>query len=780
MKIGILTFHLPTNFGANLQAFSSVNYYTSRGHEVKVINYAREEDLRNPRHVSKVQLNAHCDFVERRLPLTKRATNSVELSKIVEEEHFDLIIIGADAVWRAPKDDNIYFAQWLFEDKAIDNIPVVAISPAHMGKGFNGISTEKRDEIKKCLTKFKYIAVRDEWTRKVINDNLFDHEDFIDNINPDPVFLLNNFISDEWISYDIEPKSYMLLTLPHNWALGKAGFVRRIWFKQLKKRVHHKGIKIVELPLPEGTSGLSFDYTVSYPIDPIQWYLWLKNAKYYCGLRFHSIVSCISAGTPFFSIDSYGSHSIKKKIAGLLGFYKYSSKDDYGSKIYSLLKDTKFEQYRVNSYIEGIAPGKLVHLLESVNTDDIIQLREKNISTFMTNVNEMFAIVSGKQIKIETLRDECTACFACANVCPQNAIAFNEKSDGFFYPNIDYSKCVQCRSCEKVCPQLGHEDYFSMKKAYYGFSRSSDVRTSSSSGGLFSEIAYRVLSKGGVVYGAAFEYEPTLMLKCMSTEQTSIEALKKSKYVQCYVGDSFRRIKRDLDFGKRVLYCSTPCQVDGLKSFLHRDYNNLTTVDFVCHGVPSMQMLKDHLSMIGMSHVQEIDFRPKHSGWVDDIVIKDNKKKYERHWSLDEDFGSFENCRNLRRSCYNCIYCNGNRAADITLADFWGYKDYNPKIYDKRGLSLVMVNTDKGIEVMEKMRVENKVSLTEIDNKYAAYAFSRKRQEDKRYNIQRRNVFLDDIAIYGYEEALKRNHLKVSNRRIMRYKVVSCVKSLLK
>lgn len=182
MKIGILTFHRPANFGANLQAYCSMCYLRSLGYEAKVIDYVRAGDLEYRKQVDAKQYEAHKSFVETRLNLTKQATTSEDLSRIVEEEHFDAIVVGADAVWRSPNDSNIYFAEWLFKSPELSGIPVASISPAHMGDGFTALSDARQEAIKNCLLKFKYITVRDEWTKKVINRDLFNGKEYISDL----------------------------------------------------------------------------------------------------------------------------------------------------------------------------------------------------------------------------------------------------------------------------------------------------------------------------------------------------------------------------------------------------------------------------------------------------------------------------------------------------------------------------------------------------------------------------------------------------------------------
>ena len=145
MNIGILTFHRPANFGANLQAFCSSSYLKNLGHNVSILNYVRDEDeAYASKGVNDVQLRAHSDFVCNKLPITEEVRTKEELKYLVKKYEYDLIVVGADAVWRSKPNDTIFFLQWLFEDSEINNIAAVSMSPAHMGNGFKNLTDNQR------------------------------------------------------------------------------------------------------------------------------------------------------------------------------------------------------------------------------------------------------------------------------------------------------------------------------------------------------------------------------------------------------------------------------------------------------------------------------------------------------------------------------------------------------------------------------------------------------------------------------------------------------------
>ena len=760
MKIGILTFHRPCNFGANLQAYSSSHYFMAQGHQVSIINYLRDADINYSEKVPLEQFKAHQKFVDVSLPITEEVRTPEQLRKLVLKYQYDVIVIGADAVWRSPNDDDIFFAKWLFEDKSLSSVSVISMAAAHMGNGYSKLTKEHREAIRDSLSKFKYVTVRDRWTADVINRDIFNGEKYVNTIIPDPVFMLDRLVDVQWVSNGQKSKQYFVMTLPLMWGKGRLfGSLRYRWFAKFKRIAHKHGYSLVELPLPEGKSGMPFDYSVPYPIDPLQWYLWIKNAKAFLGLRFHATVSSISSGTPFYSLDTYGaSNSLRNYILSLCGLKKNILEEDKKSKIFNLLNGSGFESYRVSQFLETTNPKKVFEKLNHFDIEKLSLFREKRQRIFESAMAEGLELSEKNDRKITKLKSQCTGCFACMNACPVNAITLPENREGFYFPRINYSVCINCGQCDSICPVLNVTQLQTAKRTWYGWAKDDVLRKSSSSGGVFGLLANGIIQQGGVVYGAAFNYGSCIRLEHRSSEDIGLEPLLKSKYVQSYVGDTFSNIKKDLEDGRKVMFCGTPCQADGLRHFLKKDYQNLLVADFVCHGVPSMAMLREHLSMLRINNVESLDYRPKNRNWVDDIVIKYNGGKvYQNYWINDAYFRCFEKAESLRRSCYNCAYCNGSRASDITLADFWGYKEFDPSIYDAKGISLVMANTEEGIIVLENLSCQDNCSLISIDTKYSEYAFRRLRNGENGYDIEKRNVFFKDVNDLGYKTAIDKH-----------------------
>lgn len=358
-------------------------------------------------------------------------------------------------------------------------------------------------------------------------------------------------------------------------------------------------------------------------------------------------------------------------------------------------------------------------------------------------------------IKIDSkLIDACTGCSACYNICPRQAITMRTDMEGFHYPTIDTEKCTSCNLCISICPELNHQKEHAgqtLRKAFYGWHQSDEVRMTSSSGGIFSAVAESTLEKKGVVFGAIYDKKLKSVYHS-STDRTDLKALKKSKYVQSFIGQTYNEVKANLRNDRPVLFVGTPCQVSGLKSFLQKDVPHLLTCDFICHGVPPIKLLNDHLSIIERkmgSIVENIDFRPKTLGWsiYQLKLLFRNGKTYERLGSKDAYFRAFFQNLSLRKSCYQCTYSNRQHPADLTIADFWGYKQFNPEINNEMGLSLVIANTAKGADVVEN----SKASVCfPIEWKHASYVYQVRTQ--KKYNRKLRDSFFNCYSEKGWKK----------------------------
>lgn len=303
-------------------------------------------------------------------------------------------------------------------------------------------------------------------------------------------------------------------------------------------------------------------------------------------------------------------------------------------------------------------------------------------------------------------KKDCTGCGACYNICPQNAIVMQTDKEGFKYPVIDKEKCINCNLCEKICPVLNkvNSNIKETPEVLAAYTKNENERRLSSSGGMFYELANFILSTQGIVIGAGYDEEFNVLHKIINTVD-NLKELQGSKYVQSDTNDTYKRVKQLLKKENIVLYVGTPCQIAGLKSFLQKDYTNLYTCDFICHGVPSPKVWQKYLSEYNKK-IKNCYFRNKDSGWncfSMKIVLENNKYKRNK-MTKDIFLRLFLNNYSLRPSCYNCKFSNIPRISDITLGDFWGVEGKYPEFNDNKGTSLVLVNSNKGQKLLENIK----------------------------------------------------------------------------
>ncbi len=310
-------------------------------------------------------------------------------------------------------------------------------------------------------------------------------------------------------------------------------------------------------------------------------------------------------------------------------------------------------------------------------------------------------------------KTECCGCEGCIQVCPKQCINLMQDREGYMYPKIDSDRCIDCHLCENVCPYLscksGHKQQSDRKPliALAAKNRNCTIVDNSSSGGVFYELAKSVIEQDGVVFGAIL----TEGHEVIHTHTTTVVGLSKmmgSKYVQSRIGRSFSKVEEFLKMGKRVLFSGTPCQIVGLRKYLRKDFSNLITVDFVCHGVPSpgiwMKYIKHVMASLPENRENDIkiNFREKKGfSWSDyGFSIKSGTESLFETRSVENPYiRAFitDNC--LRPSCYQCKYKN-NTSSDITLGDFWGIDKISPEFYDEKGVSLIVIKTQKGADLI--------------------------------------------------------------------------------
>ena len=305
--------------------------------------------------------------------------------------------------------------------------------------------------------------------------------------------------------------------------------------------------------------------------------------------------------------------------------------------------------------------------------------------------------------------NQCTGCGACYNKCPVNAIVMKPDAEGFSFPSINSEQCIHCGLCLKTCPVFETKYENNPEPKCYAVMANDEIRKNSSSGGVFTLLAEWVLRQGGVVCGAAYSQDCYSVQQIIITKEEDCHKLRGSKYVQSENGEIYKKVKAYLDNGTPVLFTGTPCQVAAVKAYLEKPYEKLYTLDLVCHGVPSpgvyQKFIEEQEKKYGSKAIQ-VTFRDKQfGGWNHSTKICfANGEEYQKKRNECSYLKAFLRLLTIRRSCGNCPFAALPRQGDMTIADFWDIHRLNSKWDDRKGTSLVLINSPKGEVMLDALR----------------------------------------------------------------------------
>lgn len=356
----------------------------------------------------------------------------------------------------------------------------------------------------------------------------------------------------------------------------------------------------------------------------------------------------------------------------------------------------------------------------------------------------------------------CTGCSACLNICPSNAISMKEDQFGFLKYSINQTICIDCNLCKKICPNID-DNYSRLKhiprKVLASYVQSKELLSTCTSGGLATCISEYFLNEfdNSIVYGCQ-----STSFKAIHQGVTDISELYKfkgSKYIQSDLSISFKEIKANLLNNKKILFIGTPCQVSGLLSFLKKKYDNLYTIDLLCHGVSSSKYLASYLKSenLNVDIISNISFRKKGKKETDirygTYVYNSSKCIYSKSAPYNKFILGFFRGLTINDSCFHCKYNSIERVGDISLGDFWGVKLSNKSLSKNKGISLVLVNSENGEHIISK--IKNRIHAEEKDindalnsNRCLKYNASKPIDYEKfreLYTLKQNNVFNDKI-----------------------------------
>jgi len=373
-------------------------------------------------------------------------------------------------------------------------------------------------------------------------------------------------------------------------------------------------------------------------------------------------------------------------------------------------------------------------------------------------------------------KKKCCGCTACYNICPVHCISMEVNREGFLYPVVNNEQCIECRMCEKSCIAIGDNEVTNeLLTSYAALNKNNAERKNSSSGGIFILLAEKVISAGGVVFGAAMSEDNRAVHHIEIDNMDEISRMMGSKYLQSSLEDVLTKIKSELEKGRTVLFTGTPCQINGLKKYLIKPYDNLILVDIICHGVPSPQVWKSYTNYIEnryCSTIKEVSFRykktclekigikPLYNG-DREVFIANSKNSFMRMFLKNY-------C--LRESCYQCV-SKLIKGSDITLGDFWGVEESAPEMSDGMGTSIVFVRTEKGMALFESIKEF-------VKEKEVTYQSAVKHNWAEYKSVPRpvqRDVFFKDLELLPFSQMEK----KYTPKPTLRKKIVTFTETVI-
>lgn len=326
-------------------------------------------------------------------------------------------------------------------------------------------------------------------------------------------------------------------------------------------------------------------------------------------------------------------------------------------------------------------------------------------------------------------KNQCCACFSCVNACPMNCITMEKSREGSLYPHINEGKCIKCGKCLSVCPAVNAVETNLPQFVYAAFSKNKDIRRLSTSGGFATLIAYKIIARGGVVYGAAFDEEEVQHIRVAS--YNDVQKIQGSKYVHSHLNNVYKQIALDMQHNFPIVFVGTPCQIAGLKQYFKTIPDNLILIDILCHGVTSLDCFKNGLQLETDKNASKITFRDNNRYCLR-CCDENGKCIFSTPYRASYWYNGFVEGYLFRENCYSCKYAGKERMGDITIGDFWGLKNG----YDiENGVNFVAVNTKKGATLWDLVNDDLKYQVRSFEEEITFnHSLSRPADKPKGYN----------------------------------------------
>lgn len=779
-KVGIVSCYFKNNYGSMLQAYATKRVLDNNGIPNETVNIDGNRDFSKGKKKYYLSQIFNFNFIKSKMGMIKmkfdtkinkklgknvairnkkykefrkefnlsRSSNTyADLTNLAKERYTD-VLLGSDQLWLPVNVVADYYTlNWV--PNSVNKISYAT------SFGISSIPKKYNELYKKYLKRIDRLSVREDTGVKIIKD--------ISGLDAklvcDPTILLTK---KEWeevaIKERIIKEKYILC-----YFLGN-NVEHRKFAERLRKKT---GYKIVSLNHADEYVKYSekFYDVAPYDIGPREWINLIKNAEYVCTDSFHGTVFSLIFNRKFFNFRRYSSNS----------------KASTNSRLDSLLNIVEVSNERILTGLEDV-DKVLDYKIDFIRVNN-------NLDKYRNESKKwLFDSITWKEESIEhiniTSKEDCCGCTACASICPKNAITMKEDNEGFLYPYVDKEKCINCGICKKVCPILNKRKNKQIEQKGYIFQyKDKKIRKESTSGGFFTAISEYAIDNKGIVYGVSLDRDFVARHERV-TKKEDLWKFRNSKYVQSDPNKTFKQVKEDLKNKLLVVYSGTACEIEGLKKYLKKDYDNLITVDVICRSVPSPLLWKKYIEYKNKNkNIERVLFREKKYGYKYSNLCMHSKDTIIYNNGIDTDpyLRAFFSNIASRPSCYNCKFKEQYHKADFTIWDCFDVDNYDESFNDDIGTTRVLVNSKKAKDIFDELSKTH--NTKEIDTDKLINGFHQMFNSIK-YNSKRDDFFKElntdecNIVLKKYFPNKVKNKLE-KNIRILLIKI-GCYSKIIK
>ena len=707
--IGIVGLWFGLNYGSVLTYYALYEVVRSMGYSALMVN--KPEVLWRPRYAERNTLANRFIYKYCGEENVTQCYHSSMDYKVLNQT-CDTFIVGSDVVWHHQICGR-EAGQFFFLDFVSDEKKKIAMASS-FGSGYEG-PEEDRLWSEHFMKKFDYIGVREDEAVNICKNTFHCSADKI----MDPVFLCDMRVYHDLAANSTAKTDERYIS---SYFLGPGKEKARLF------------LRIAELLdckyycLPNPNNPENFTNKTGLPALQDQsvedWLKYFENTQCYVGDSFHGLCFSLIFGRPFVCIVNKGQSLARFRTllatVGLENRMINLDEEDLSPEVMDKrikdILDQKIDYDKVWEILDKNAKLSYDWLKNAIASEKDIAEATKKVTKYIRS-SKMEGLYPDTVAGVP--ENVCTGCSACANVCPVDAITMQENEYGFIMPMVNADKCVNCKKCINTCPAVNTNADNSLQPEIYSAMAQNEIREKSSSGGMFTAAAEKIIEMGGCVCGAVFDAGKQEILHKIAFTKDELAPMRKAKYAQSNIHHIYREIKKLLDTEKPVLFTGTPCQAAALKAYLGKDYDNLYVIDILCHGVPSQKMLKGYLDEISrLPSIMTDDEPPKpvniifrdkeRHGWRSSTFIRiefDNGSVYEGNLKDNDPFErAFHDKTALRKACEDCPFCTFPRQGDLSIGDFWGIQELEPGMTDKLGTSIVFVNNSQGRQLYDSIK----------------------------------------------------------------------------